>query len=219
MVAIDQIELYDHVRALHGFGCPEAALGVRFAEVATAELSGSDDRPLFVRTETAGCLVDALQVATGATIGNRRLTVNNDGKLAAVFSRPGTDHALRLYAHPSGPAYTGASDLAVAARRHRGEAVTTQDRARLNKLAEAILSAAPEELLIVTTMRAAELDHGFVTDFMTCSKCDELAREDRLFNHDGVRMCDECHLRSHGGALPAIHPRDPIFPPPPAHTH
>jgi len=69
--------------------------------LALLNLSGSDlERHLMVIVETDGCFADAVEVATGCTIGHRTLRIVDFGKVAATFVNTDTHQALRLAPKP-----------------------------------------------------------------------------------------------------------------------
>ena len=53
-----------------------------------------------VMLETDGCFADGIEVATGATVGHRRLRVVDLGKIAATFSNLETGLSIRLAPQP-----------------------------------------------------------------------------------------------------------------------
>ena len=85
--------------ARHCHVCPRQVLGVRMGLMAL-NLLGIDCPPaskrLLVIAETDGCLVDGIEVVTGASVGHRTLRVVDYGKVAAVFTDACTGQSLRL---------------------------------------------------------------------------------------------------------------------------
>jgi formylmethanofuran dehydrogenase subunit E len=201
---------YEELAAFHGCRCPEIALGVRFVMAARSHLTAAPDVPLLVHSEGTGCLVDALQHLTGATVGNGRLVHHNYGKLAAVFWLAGTGPGIRVRAAERNPAYLEPDVWDAAHQQHSFPSSPRFDRDMIQSTVTAILNAAPQDLLDLQEIPVPAADEVPLVRFEPCTKCKEMVRRHRLFNHDGIRMCDPCHLASHGGTLPAIHPRDPI---------
>jgi formylmethanofuran dehydrogenase subunit E len=203
---VDHERDFDGAADFHGYRCPEIALGVRFVIAARSHLAAAANAPMFIHSEGSGCLVDALQHLTGATIGNRRLTPYNYGKLAAVFWYAGAAQGLRIWASAGSPAYAEQAAL----QPHHSPGSPDADREFIQQTITTILDAAPEGLLEFEEVPVPPIEETPLAQFEPCTRCTELLRRNRLFNHDGVKMCDQCHLASHGGALPAIHPRDPL---------
>jgi formylmethanofuran dehydrogenase subunit E len=60
-------------------------------------LSGSIvNKHLLTLVETDGCAADAVSIATGCTVGNRRLRILDFGKIAATFVDVKNDRAIRI---------------------------------------------------------------------------------------------------------------------------
>ena len=75
----------------HGHYQPYIALGIRMGELAMSLLEAKRHE-LFITSETGfrptySCMTDGLQLATGSTIGNGKLKVEEKGVLAATFSK------------------------------------------------------------------------------------------------------------------------------------
>jgi formylmethanofuran dehydrogenase subunit E len=91
--------LLERSAAWHSHLCPRQVLGVRMGLLAGRVL-GLDvphaDRRLLTVAETDGCAADGLSVATGCTVGNRRLRVLDFGKVAATFVDMSCDKAYRI---------------------------------------------------------------------------------------------------------------------------
>jgi formylmethanofuran dehydrogenase subunit E len=84
----------------HGHYQPYIALGIRMGELAM-ELLDAKRHELRIVAETGtrptySCMVDGLQLTTGSTVGNGRLKVVEEAKLAATFSKD--DKNLRIEA-------------------------------------------------------------------------------------------------------------------------
>ena len=83
----------------HGHRCVGLVLGTRIA-VAGLHKLGIDDpsktRDLIVYVEVDRCLADAIQAATGCTVGKRRLKHVDYGKFAATFVDIPSNRAVRI---------------------------------------------------------------------------------------------------------------------------
>jgi len=83
----------------HAHLCPRQVLGVRLGLAGMKSLGFGlppDEKRLLVITETDGCFVDGLSVATDCTVGHRTLRVEDYGKVAAVFVDVKTGRAVRV---------------------------------------------------------------------------------------------------------------------------
>jgi len=92
-------EILQASTARHTHLCPRQVLGARLGLYGLALL---DINPPVTRgtaliiLEADGCFADAIEIATGATIGHRTLRINDYGKIAATFVEVKTGRALRL---------------------------------------------------------------------------------------------------------------------------
>jgi formylmethanofuran dehydrogenase subunit E len=83
----------------HDHLCPRQVLGVRMGLAGLAAVGLEAPMPhkaALVFVETDGCFADGIEVATGATVGHRRLKVFDAGKIAAVFASVKTGKTVRL---------------------------------------------------------------------------------------------------------------------------
>ncbi len=89
----------DATTARHGRLCPRQVLGVRIG-FAGADALGLDvprtDRRLLVLVETDGCFADAVEVATGCSLGHHTLRLEDVGKIAATFVDVPSGRAVRV---------------------------------------------------------------------------------------------------------------------------
>lgn len=90
----------------HGHRCPFMPLGFRMGQAALAELGvgREPDHTLHVIAELGEghpqtCLMDGIQISTGATFGKTLIEKTHWGKLAATFWYPGKT-AVRLALKP-----------------------------------------------------------------------------------------------------------------------
>jgi len=83
--------------ALHGHLAPGIALGLRMSEIALSRLNTrKGDKNLIGISETARCLADAMQVATGCTLGHGNAFVEDYGKLAIAIGDMTTKKGIRV---------------------------------------------------------------------------------------------------------------------------
>ena len=162
-------------RAFHGHLCHGMVMGVRMARYACREL-GIDDphsyRDLVVYVEMDRCATDAVSVATGVTLGRRRLKWVDYGKLAATFVDLATGRAIRLAPCPEVP--------------HAGN--DTDPLEFWNDWAD-------EELFSVTpvTMVIPEEDRpGRPIRTVICARCGEQIQDAREVVANGETLCRGC---------------------------
>jgi formylmethanofuran dehydrogenase subunit E len=83
--------------------CPRQVLGARIGLAGAAALelpTHRHDRRLIAIVEMDGCFADAVEAATGCSVGHRTLRVADYGKVAATFIDRRTETAVRLAPRP-----------------------------------------------------------------------------------------------------------------------
>ena len=89
-------EIVELAVKLHGHLAPGIALGLRMSEI-TMERLGVErgNKRLVGISETARCLADAMQAATGCTMGHGNAFVEDYGKLALTIASTETGSGIR----------------------------------------------------------------------------------------------------------------------------
>jgi formylmethanofuran dehydrogenase subunit E len=159
-------------------------LGARIALAGAAALGLAvprADRQLVVFAESDGCFADALEVATGASVGRRTLRLMDYGIIAATFADARTGAAVRV----SPQAGIRARALAYApeaARRYQGQLL---GYARMPD--RELLDVRPVTLdppLARVLSRAGRR--------VTCDRCGEEVHNEREVVAGGQRLCAAC---------------------------
>ncbi len=82
---------------LHGHLAPGIALGLRMSEIALSRMNAKKgDKYLIGISETSRCLADAMQAATGCTLGHGNACVEDYGKLAIAIGDVRTKKGVRV---------------------------------------------------------------------------------------------------------------------------
>ncbi len=82
---------------LHGHLAPGVALGIRMSSIALEKLGAArGNRKLIAVSETYRCLADAMQAATGCTLGHGNAFVHDYGKLALTLGMADTKDGVRI---------------------------------------------------------------------------------------------------------------------------
>jgi formylmethanofuran dehydrogenase subunit E len=92
-------QLLEQSASRHNHLCPRQVLGVRMGLFAGQVLNlkvPDEEKRLVTLVESDGCGADAISIATGCTVGNRRLRVLDFGKVAATFVDMKNDTAIRI---------------------------------------------------------------------------------------------------------------------------
>jgi formylmethanofuran dehydrogenase subunit E len=171
--------------ARHAHLCPRQVLGVRIGLLA-ARMFGTPpgenpEKRLLAIVESDGCFSDGIEVATGCTLGHRRLRLEDYGKIAATFVDTTTGHAVRIAPR---------SDL----RRYASDCLPQETRHYIAQLhAYQIL---PDNELFVTQEVALNIPAEQIISRpgirVTCSQCGEEIINERELNLAGVTLCRFC---------------------------
>jgi formylmethanofuran dehydrogenase subunit E len=73
--------------SFHGFAPPGLLIGAFMVDLALEQLGAQPGEKLYAVAETRKCAPDAVQVVTGATIGNNRLRIIETGKFSITLNR------------------------------------------------------------------------------------------------------------------------------------
>lgn len=83
--------------SLHGHLSPGIALGLRMSEISLQRINmKKGSKTLIAISETSRCLPDAIQVATGCTLGHSSIILVNYGKLALSVIDTTTKQGIRI---------------------------------------------------------------------------------------------------------------------------
>ncbi|MGW4640183.1 FmdE family protein [Sphaerisporangium sp. NPDC004334] len=203
------IEDYAQVTGFHGHKCPGSAVGLRIAHVAISHLGrhGADNEVVAVG-ETDGCAIDAVQVLTGCTVGNRHMILQDNGKVAFTFWRVSDGAGLRVTAKPGSEAFRG-EELWALAHKVEGGTATGEERARFSQAQaeriQRILAAPVDEILLIEPVADEAPAAKKSRPHAPCDGCEELTSTAVLHDHRGRLLCPPCHLAAHGGVLPPDH--------------
>lgn len=180
----DLDQLLERSTERHSHLCPRQVLGVRIG-LAGPRLLGLEvprnDKRLLVIIETDGCFTDGIEVATGVTVGQRRLRIEDYGKVAATFIDTITGQSIRLSPH---------LQARQQAARYAPEAANLYDAQLLG------YQRMPDEELI--ECMPVVLNPGIETILsqpglrVDCDLCGEEIMNDRQLELDGRTLCRSC---------------------------
>lgn len=180
----DITDILRQVSARHKHLCPRQVLGVRLALAGAAALGASlpfVGRRLLVYVESDGCFADGVEVATGATVGQRTLRVMDYGKVALTFVDVASGAAARVSPRPG----IRLSALAYAPdepRRYRAQLRGYQ-------------LMPDEELLLVRPVRVRTPPAQVLSRAgrrVLCASCGEEIMNEREIRLEGRVLCVSC---------------------------
>lgn len=194
MLNIDLQPFLAKSAARHSHLCPRQVLGVRIGLLA-AQLFGTPPgenpkKRLLAFVESDGCFSDGVEVATGCTLGHRRLRLEDYGKIAASFVDTRSGRAVRIFPH---------QDL-----RQRAAACVPQEPRHYFAQLQAYQVMPDDELLVVQEIRL----HVPVEQILsrpgvrvTCDLCGEEITNERELSRNGQTLCRACAGKSYYSLL------------------
>jgi len=192
-------ELYEVGLKFHGHKCPAMPMGIRagLAALNALGVKRAQDKELVVEAETgeghaAGCFVDGIMVATGATYGKSNIKKLNYGKMAFTLIDTATSRAVRVSLKPEFFEKALASPFV----QQRKAGVPPQDvpAAITDPQVNRILSLPEAEFLDLSAVFTRSLPMG-KANFETkrCAKCGEAVFTDKLGEDQGGKLiCTPC---------------------------
>ena len=171
--------------ARHSHLCPRQVLGVRIGLLASRIFDTppgeNPGKRLLAIVESDGCFSDGIEVATGCTLGHRRLRLQDYGKIAATFVDLQTHRAVRIA--PRIDARERACQCFPAEKRHytaqlQAYQVLADDE--LLTTQEVMLTGPAERIISRPGVRA------------TCSLCGEEIINERELIRCGQVLCTAC---------------------------
>jgi len=192
-------EFFDVALAFHGHKCPAMPMGLRagLAAMKTLGVERAKDKELIVESETgeghaAGCFLDGLMVATGATYGKSNIRKLNYNKMAFTLIDATNGRAVRVSLKPE--FFEKALQSPFVQKRKEG--VLPQDIPAdiTNPLVERILGLPESEFLVISEVFQRELKKGVTSfDVKRCSRCGEAVFTNRLTETEDKRLlCIPC---------------------------
>ncbi len=192
-------EYYDMALKFHGHKCPAMPMGLRagLAALKALGVQRAEDKELIVESETgegnaAGCFVDGIMVATGATFGKSNIKKLGYGKMAFTLIDARSGRAVRVSLKPDFFEKALASPFV----QKRKEGVLPQDVAPeiTDPQVARIMSLPESEFLNISQVFHRDVKRG-VTNFETkrCAKCGEAVFTDKLKDTSGGKLlCPPC---------------------------
>jgi formylmethanofuran dehydrogenase subunit E len=176
--------------------CPLLAIGIQASWAAIEEVGRNDrDHEVMAVAEGDSCAVDAVQVLTGCTLGNRDLIVVDYGKVVFSFWRRSDGKGIRVGVRPEAwewdPEHIGLFGKVQADHATADE----YDRFRaLHRIAaERILATAPDSLLTVEAVDDAPPPRPYASrPTIGCTRCREWVVEGKTLVEDGRHVCAPC---------------------------
>jgi len=163
-------EKWEKAVAFHGHRCPGLAIGFKVCEALSARIptGAAADEELVCVTENDTCAADAVQSLLGCTFGKGNLIYKPLGKMAFSFYFRDRGEKLRIY-------FKGENS---------GLSREEYMYSLLDAPADALFTFSEPPFALPVRARHFES--------VTCEKCGEKAREDRIRLDGGRKVCLSC---------------------------
>ena len=181
----------------HGHFCPFMPIGNRMGELALRELGikRDPDHSIFIYSEMGvghpqTCMMDGLQVATGATYGKLMIERLNWGKVAAIIYHPGKG-AVRIAV--KNEFQTTLSKYEFFEYRKRGIEPSQIPEDVSRKVVQRVFDASDEEMFKLTRLpdfKYSRVKGSFAKEI--CDVCGEFVFERYMRIKDGQTVCMQC---------------------------
>lgn len=192
-------ELFEIGLKFHGHKCPAMPMGIRagLAAMRTLGVKRAQDKELIVKSETgkghaAGCFLDGIMVATGATYGKSNIEKLYYNKMAFTLIDTKTGKAVRVALKPD--FFEKALNSPFVQKRKAGVPPQDIEPEIRDPLVERVLNIPESEFLDIGEVHQVEIKKGKgIFDAKRCEKCGELTFVNKLrVGADGKLLCIPC---------------------------
>lgn len=177
--------------SLHGHLSPGVALGLRMSEIASQQLNiKKGSKTLIAVSETNRCLPDAIQVATGCTLGHSSIIITNYGKLALSLIDSTTKEGIRITLNEKAKKQPLLKDWMM-----RDKKLTKDEE---HDLANSLLKMS-EENFSLQKIRLGKTKYETIQSgvIVTCSKCKEAFSTNIAIGEKELRKCKACSSKAY----------------------
>jgi formylmethanofuran dehydrogenase subunit E len=192
-------EFLDVALEFHGHKCPAMPMGLRagLAAMKTLGVQRAKDKELVVESETgeghaAGCFLDGVMVATGATYGKGNVKKLFYNKMAFTLIDAGSGRAIRVSLKPE--FFEKALQSPFVQKRKEGVLPQDIPAEVTNPQVERILSLPESEFLTTSQVFQREVKKGATSfEVKRCSQCGEATFTNKMTQtSDGRLLCVPC---------------------------
>ncbi len=192
-------DFLDVALEFHGHKCPAMPMGLRagLAAMKALDVQRAKDKELVVESETgeghaAGCFLDGVMVATGATYGKGNIKKLFYNKMAFTLIDAKSGKRIRVSLKPG--FFEKALQSPFVQERKKGVPPQNISPEITNPLVERILTLPESEFLDIGKVIHKEVKKGTANfEVKRCSKCGEAVFTDKLKEApDGRLLCIPC---------------------------
>ncbi len=174
---------------LHGHLAPGIVLGLRMSNIALEKLGATrGSRKLIAVSETYRCLADAMQAATGCTLGHGNAFVHDYGKLAITLGRADTKNGIRIALKKDAHRHSQLMKKWMLRRPNLTHAEEEELVRQLLQLEEKYFDIKEVKLNLKTEFNTSKI--------AACSRCGDLVPEDSTIGGLCKPCADKCYYIS-----------------------
>ncbi|MCL0090183.1 FmdE family protein [Dehalococcoidia bacterium] len=157
----------------HGHLCPPIVFGVRASQLGLERLRAErpEDEEIVAVIENDSCMVDAVQSASGCTLGKGNLILKNYGKMAVVFINRANGEAIRLIVKKKVMEDLMNSDFGRA--RREGHLPHEEMMKMAKEVSQQMMELSDEELFDTKKVQTETPRFARIFRLAKCSVCDE----------------------------------------------
>ncbi len=170
---------------LHGHLAPGIALGLRMSELALSNLGISrGNKHLIAISETARCLADAMQAATGCTLGHGNAFVEDYGKLSITVGDARTNKGVRVALRE----YANKHSLLMNKWMMRSGKLAHEEEDELGMQ----LLGMDEKYFLIQDIRINMTQNFHYSDIVRCIGCSEMVPRGLTIIRENIIYCKAC---------------------------
>ncbi|MFX1450091.1 MAG: FmdE family protein [Promethearchaeota archaeon] len=186
---LDIARLWDKAVEFHGHSCPGLLSGIIIGVIALKELSAirSVDEEIVTISEGQSCMVDALQIVLGTSLGKGNLILKDYGKTAATVFNRNTGKGIRL-SFDFAQIRNTLGDL-----RENMKTMNAQERKEfLKRIIFKILERPQSEYIKIEQIKMKIPPEAQIFNTIICENCHEGVMETKIIKKDGKNLCISC---------------------------
>jgi len=182
-------ELYNKAVDFHGHSCPGLLSGMIIGITALEEFHAKRaiDEEIVVISEGQSCMVDALQIVLGTTLGKGNLMLKDYGKTAATIFNRVTGRGYRFSFK-----FSKIRELLGDLRAQMKDLGPDDRKEFMRKIMHKILNMPKEEYMKLEEVKMKIPAEAQIFHTVICDNCKEGVMETRIIRKNGKILCISC---------------------------
>ncbi len=186
---LDITGLWDKAVEFHGHSCPGLLSGMIIGIIALKELAASRsiDEEVVTISEGQSCMVDALQIVLGTSLGKGNLILKDYGKTAATIFNRTTGKGIRLSFD-----FSQIRNILGDLREEMKNLNADERKEFLKKIMFKILERPQSDYLKIENVQMKIPPEAQIFNTIICENCHEGVMATRVIKKDGKNLCISC---------------------------